>query len=41
MKPVSRYSVHKGSSARTFRHNVGRTHAVNMRFAPMRGGWRL
>jgi hypothetical protein len=33
--------VHKGRSAHKFRHNVGRTHGVNMKLSPRRGGWRL
>lgn len=41
MRPSKRYGVHKGSSARQFRHNVGRTKALNLRGMPMRGGWRL
>jgi hypothetical protein len=41
MKPLSRSSVHKHSSARQFRHNVGRTQIANLVAAPMRGGIRL
>lgn len=41
MRPVKRYGVSKSRSARSFRGNVGRTHHVNLRNAPMRGGWRL
>lgn len=41
MRPSRRYGVNKGSSAKQFRHNTGRTKAANMRGAPMRGGWRL
>lgn len=41
MRPVKRGHVHKGKSAGTFRRNVGRTPAINVRGAPMRGGWRL
>jgi len=41
MRPVRRSGVYKSHSARSFRHNVGRTNVVNMRQAPMRGGWRL
>lgn len=41
MRPVKRHGVHKHTSAKQFRHNVGRTNVVNMRQAPMRGGWRL
>lgn len=38
---VKRYSVNKHKSAKSFRHNVGHTKAINMRAAPMRGGIRL
>lgn len=41
MRPSKRYGVNKGSSARSFRNNTGRTKAPNMRAVPMRGGWRL
>jgi hypothetical protein len=41
MKPLSRSSVHKHSSAGQFRSNVGRTKLVNIKAAPMRGGIRL
>lgn len=41
MRPVKRYGVNKRHSARKFRHNVSRTHPINMRGAPMRGGIRL
>lgn len=41
MKPNSRGHVNKHSSARGFRHSSGRTAALNMRNAPMRGGIRL
>lgn len=41
MRPVSRYPVQKASSARKFRHHVGRTRAANVQAMPMRGGWRL
>lgn len=41
MKPTSRRGVNKGSSARGFRSSSGRTAALNMRQAPLRGGWRL
>lgn len=41
MRPVKRFGVNKKASAGKFRSNVGRTHGVNMRQAPMRGGWRL
>lgn len=36
-----RIPVHKGHSAKKFRHQLGRTKAANMRPAPMRGGYRL
>lgn len=41
MKPVSRAPVNKGHSAKSFRRASGRTASLNMRQAPMRGGWRL
>ena len=41
MRPLSRGSVSKSSSARRFRSQTRRTKAPNMRNAPMRGGWRL
>lgn len=41
MKPLSRNPVSKHSSARSFRHHVGHTKALNMRPIPMRGGIRL
>lgn len=36
-----RFSVSKGSSARGFRGNVGRTKSLNMQVRPMRGGFRI
>lgn len=36
-----RSPVNKKRSARKFRKQIGRTKAVNMRAAPMRGGIRL
>lgn len=36
-----RHHVHKGRSARSFRHDVSRTHPRNMKVQPQRGGWRL
>lgn len=36
-----RHAVNKRRSAKKFRRNVGRTKALNMRGAPMRGGIRL
>lgn len=41
MKPVSRKPVRKGSSAKKFRAQAGRTKAANVAGAPMRGGIRL
>jgi len=41
MKPLSRSSVHKHSSAGQFRSNVSRTKMINIKAAPMRGGIRL
>lgn len=41
MKPLSRSPVHKHTSAKQFRSNVGRTKIVNISAAPMRGGIRL
>lgn len=41
MKPVARYGVHKGQSAKKFRRNTSRTKAANVSPAPMRGGIRL
>lgn len=41
MRPVSRRPVNKRASARGFRADSGRTAALNMRVAPLRGGWRL
>lgn len=41
MRPLKRMFVSKGSSARKFRHQAGRTKAVNMRSTVMRGGGRL
>lgn len=38
---MRRSPVNKGRSARQFRSKVGRTKALNMRGAPMRGGIRL
>jgi len=36
-----RRNVSKRGSARNFNHKTGRTKAINMRGAPMRGGYRL
>lgn len=41
MRPVKRYGVNKGSSARKFRGNISHTKAANVRPPPMRGGFRL
>lgn len=41
MRPSRRHGVNKGRSASSFRHKAGRTKAINMRGAPMRGGIRL
>lgn len=41
MRPVKRFGVHKGRSARKFRKHVSRTRAPNIFAAPMRGGIRL
>lgn len=38
---MKRFPVNKAKSARSFRHQVGKTKAINMRGAPMRGGIRL
>lgn len=38
---MRRFPVNKSASARKFRGNSGRTKALNMRGAPMRGGIRL
>lgn len=36
-----RKPVNKSASARSFRHDSGRTHPKNMQMRPMRGGFRL
>lgn len=41
MRPLHRRPVNKGRSAGKFRSQVGRTHSMNMKGAPMRGGIRL
>lgn len=38
---MKRYAVNKGKSARSFNRQDGRTKAINLRGAPMRGGIRL
>lgn len=40
MRPVKRFHVNKGHSARKFRKHAGKAKAVNFA-APMRGGIRL
>lgn len=41
MRPSYRKPVNKGRSARGFRGQVARTHPMNMKGAPQRGGIRL
>lgn len=41
MRPVSRSSVNKYRSAGRFRGQVSRTHLLNVKGMPMRGGIRL
>lgn len=41
MRPSFRAGVNKFRSARKFRRAVGRTHKLNMKGAPQRGGIRL
>lgn len=41
MRPVKRYGVSKGRSARKFRKHSRRTAGINMKGAVMRGGIRL
>lgn len=41
MRPIKRYGVSKGKSARKFRHNVGHTKSINLVGPVMRGGIRL
>lgn len=38
---MKRMKVDKRKAARSFRKQVGKTKAVNLRNAPMRGGFRL
>lgn len=38
---MHRHHVNKGKSAHTFKRNVRKTKAANMKAAPMRGGIRL
>lgn len=41
MRPLKRKPVSKRHGAKRFRKHVGRTKAVNLHAAPMRGGIRL
>lgn len=41
MRPLKRYGVNKGKSAKKFRYNVGKTKAGNLRINTMRGGIRM
>lgn len=41
MRPVKRYGVSKGGSARQFRRKSSRTKGINITRGPMRGGIRL
>jgi hypothetical protein len=41
IRPTRRFGAHKGKHARRFRHDIGRSHAFNVKQKPMRGGWRL
>lgn len=41
MKPVSRRSVNKNASAKTFKRTSRTVAAANIGSNPMRGGWRL
>jgi hypothetical protein len=38
---LKRKSVNKYKSAKTFRKQTSKTKSINMRHAPMRGGYRL
>jgi hypothetical protein len=38
---LRRKSVNKYKSAKSFRKQAGKTKSLNMRHAPMRGGYRL
>jgi hypothetical protein len=40
MRPLKRRPVSKGTSAKSFRRNVSKTKAVNIKPGPMRGGIR-
>lgn len=41
MRPVKRRFVNKRQSARKFSRQIGRVKQINLRPAPMRGGYRL
>lgn len=41
MRPVSRHSVNKHKSAKTFSRHTRTVAAANTSINPMRGGWRL
>lgn len=41
MRPIRRFRVSKGRSAGHFRSNVSRTHPLNVKVVPMRGGFRI
>lgn len=41
MKPVSRHSVNKSGSSRSFNRNARTIAAANAQMGPMRGGWRF
>jgi hypothetical protein len=38
---LRRKHVNKSKSAKSYRKQVGKTKSINMRHAPMRGGYRL
>jgi hypothetical protein len=38
---MKRHSVNKSKAAKSFKRSVGRTKAINISSAPMRGGIRL
>jgi len=40
MRPISRHSVSKSKSSKSFRHNTSKVKSPNVQ-APMRGGWRF
>jgi hypothetical protein len=41
MVKSGRGKMHKGRGASHFRHDAHRTHGLNMKLSPRRGGWRL